>query len=107
MLRMQVMHQPKKWEEYLPLVYISYKNGYHKSMKMSPFEALYGRKFHVTINWDNPLDKIKLGLDMLKDMEKQVAQTKQNLKVAQDKEKIYANINRDPRDFKVGDHVYL
>jgi hypothetical protein len=44
MLRMHVSHQPKKWEDYLPLVDFSYNNGYHESLKMSPFEALYGRQ---------------------------------------------------------------
>jgi hypothetical protein len=28
MLRMHVMHQPKKWEDYLPLVEFSYNNDY-------------------------------------------------------------------------------
>jgi hypothetical protein len=37
------MHQPKKWEDYLPLVEFSYNNGYQESLKMSPFEALYSR----------------------------------------------------------------
>jgi hypothetical protein len=41
-LRMHVMHQPKKWEDYLPLVEFSYNNGYQESLKMSPFKALYG-----------------------------------------------------------------
>jgi hypothetical protein len=43
MLRMHVMHQPKKWEDYLPLVEFAYNNGYQESLKMSPFEVLYGR----------------------------------------------------------------
>jgi len=41
MLRMYVMHQQRKWEEYLPLVEFSYNNGYQEPLKMSPFEALY------------------------------------------------------------------
>jgi len=41
MLRMYVMHQHQKWEEYLPLVEFSYNNGYHESLRMSLFEALY------------------------------------------------------------------
>jgi hypothetical protein len=44
MLRMYVMDKPSKWEEYLHLVEFSYNNGYQASFKMSPFEALYGRK---------------------------------------------------------------
>jgi hypothetical protein len=44
MLRMYVMDKPSKWEDYLHLVEFSYNNGYQNSLKMSPFEALYGRK---------------------------------------------------------------
>jgi hypothetical protein len=44
MLRMHVMHQPKRWEDYLPLVEFSYNNDYQESLKMSPFEGLYGRQ---------------------------------------------------------------
>jgi hypothetical protein len=44
MLRMHVMHHPKKWEYYLPLIDFSYNNGYQESLKMSPFEALYDRQ---------------------------------------------------------------
>jgi hypothetical protein len=82
MLRMHVMHQPKKWEEYLPLIEFSYNNGYQESLRMIPFEALYGRKYRVLINWDNSLEKITLGLDMLKEMEHEVIIIKQKMKVA-------------------------
>jgi hypothetical protein len=44
MLRMYVMDQPLKWEDYIHLVEFSYNDGYHASLKMSLFEALYGRK---------------------------------------------------------------
>ena len=40
-------------------------------------------------------------------MEQQVIQIKKNLKIAQDRQKIYANRKRTPREFKTGDHVYL
>jgi hypothetical protein len=43
-LNMYVMDQPSKWEDYIHLVEFSYNNGYQASLKMSPFEALYGRK---------------------------------------------------------------
>jgi hypothetical protein len=44
---------------------------------------------------------------MLKEMEQQVIQLKQNLKVAQDIHKSYIDKKRTPREFKMGDHVYL
>jgi hypothetical protein len=44
MLRMYVMDKPSKLEDYLHLVEFYCSNGYHASLKMSPFEALYGRR---------------------------------------------------------------
>jgi hypothetical protein len=82
MLRMHVMHQPKKWEDYLPLVEFAYNNGYQESLKMRPFEVLYGRPCNTPVSWSNPVNKITIGPDMLKEMEQQVTQIKQNLKVA-------------------------
>ena len=83
MLRMHVMHQPKKWEDYLTLVEFAYNNGYQASLKMSPFEVLYGRPCNTPISWSNPVNRISFRPDMLKEMEHQVTQIKQNLKVAQ------------------------
>ena len=60
MLRMYVMDQPYKWEEYLHLVEFSYNNGYHSSLKMSPFEDMYGRKCNTPISLDNPKDRVML-----------------------------------------------
>jgi RNA recognition motif-containing protein len=107
MLRMHVMHQPKKWEDYLPLVEFAYNNGYQQSLKMSPFEVLYGRPCNNPISWSNPLNIITVGPDMLKEMEQQVTQIKQNLKVAQNRQKSYADQKRTPREFKTRDHIYL
>jgi hypothetical protein len=39
-----MMDKPSKWEDYLHLVEFAYNNGYQDSLRMSPFEALYGRK---------------------------------------------------------------
>jgi hypothetical protein len=83
MLRMHVMNQPKKWEDYLPLVEFAYKNGYQESLKMSPFEVLYGRACNNPVIWSNLMNIVTIGPDMLKEMEQQVTQIKQNLKVAQ------------------------
>ena len=41
---MYIMDQPTKWENRMHLVEFSYNNGYHSSLKVSPSEAMYGRK---------------------------------------------------------------
>jgi hypothetical protein len=61
MLRMYVMDKPSKWEDYLHLVEFSYNNGYQASLKMSPFEALYGRKCNTPVSWDNLADRAVVG----------------------------------------------
>jgi hypothetical protein len=43
MLRMYVMDQQKHWEKFLPLVEFAYNNSYQSTIKMAPFEFLYGR----------------------------------------------------------------
>ncbi|GJU98756.1 putative reverse transcriptase domain-containing protein [Tanacetum coccineum] len=42
MLRACVMDFGGSWDTHLPLIEFSYNNSYHKSIKCSPFEALYG-----------------------------------------------------------------
>ena len=72
MLRMHVMHQPKRWEYYMPLVEFAYNNDYQESLNMSPFEVLYGRLCNTPVGWSNPVNRIMIGPDMLKEMERQV-----------------------------------
>jgi hypothetical protein len=106
-LRMYVMDKRSKWENYLHLVEFAYNNGYHASLKMSPFEALYGRKCNTPVRWDNPTDRTVIGPELLKEMEDQMLKITQNLKASQDRKKSYANKNRTHKEFKVGDHVFL
>jgi len=50
-------------------VEFAYNNGYQASLKMSVFEALYGRKCNTPVRWDNLTDKVILGTDLLKEIE--------------------------------------
>ena len=107
MLRMYLRTKPPKWEEYLHLVEFTYNNGYQASAKMSPFEVLYGRKCKTPISWDNPVDNIMVGTEMLQEMEMMVKRVQQNLKEAQDRHKSYADLKRIHQELKIGEHVYL
>jgi transposase InsO family protein len=42
MLRACVLTNGPKWDKHLPLAEFTYNNSYQESIKMSPFEALYG-----------------------------------------------------------------
>src|SRR5437016_12993805 len=54
MLRACVITFAESWDECLPLAEFSYNNSYQKSLKMAPFEALYGRKCRSPLNWPEP-----------------------------------------------------
>jgi transposase InsO family protein len=51
MLHACVISFGKKWEESLPYAEFSYNNSYQASLKMAPFEVLYGRKCQTPLNW--------------------------------------------------------
>ena len=75
-LRMYVMDKPSRWEDYLHLVEFTYNNGYHTSLKMNPFEALYGRNCNTPMSWDNPVDRTVVGPDLVKEMKEQMIKIK-------------------------------
>ena len=82
MLRMYVMDKPTKWEDYLHLVEFAYNNGQQASLGMSPYEALYGRRCRTLVTWDNPVNRIVLGPELLREMEQEVVKIRQKLKAA-------------------------
>jgi hypothetical protein len=49
------------------------------------------------MSWDNQIDRVVLGAGLLKDMEDQMVRIKKNLKVAQDRQKIYVDRNMTTR----------
>eukprot|EP00253_Pinus_taeda_P015832 PITA_15832 len=74
---------------------------------MSPFEVLYGRKCRVPIDWNNPVNKFTLGLDMLAKMEETMRKIQQNLRATLDRQKMYADKKRTYMEFQPRDHIYL
>eukprot|EP00253_Pinus_taeda_P012809 PITA_12809 len=95
------MQQPTWWEEYLHLMEFAYNNGYHVSLQMSPFEVLYKRKFRTPPSWGGLEDRLMLGPEMLKEMEQMVKRVRANLKVAQDRQKSFADRKRNFKEYQV------
>jgi hypothetical protein len=74
---------------------------------MTSFEALYGRKYRTLLMWSEVGERTLFGLDIIKDAEEQVAKVCENLKVAQSRQKSYADTRRRPLEFQSGDFIYL
>ena len=53
------------------------------------------------------MDILVLGPELLKKMEEIVKQVQGNLKIAQDRQKNQADLKRTPKEFQVGEHVFI
>nr|GFC12328.1 putative reverse transcriptase domain-containing protein [Tanacetum cinerariifolium] len=84
MLRVCAIDFGKGWVNHLPLVEFSYDNSYHASIKATPYEALYGRKYRSPVRWTEVREAQILS-----------------------PEKSYADLKRKPMEFQVGDKVML
>jgi transposase InsO family protein len=71
MLRASIMHFDKSWDKCLSLAEFSYNNSYQASLKMAPFEALYGRRCRTPLNWSEAGERTLFGPDLVKDAEEQ------------------------------------
>ncbi|KAG8483030.1 hypothetical protein CXB51_021959 [Gossypium anomalum] len=82
MLRCCILEFSGSWERYLPLVEFAYNNSFQSSIKMAPYEALYGRKCRSPLFWTE-------------------------LSETSDRQKSYADLKRRDIEYQVGDKVFL
>ena len=52
---------------------------------MSPYEAFYGRRCGTLVTSNNQVNKIVLGLELLKEMEQEVVKIRKNLKAIENR----------------------
>nr|GEX70105.1 putative ribonuclease H-like domain-containing protein [Tanacetum cinerariifolium] len=107
MLRACEMDFDENWDTHLPLVEFSYNNNYHLSVKCAPFEALYERKCRTPIAWAKVGESKLIRLEIVHDTTNKMVQIKERLKAARDRQKSYADNQRNPLEFSVGDKVLL
>jgi hypothetical protein len=107
MLRACVLEFPQKLDDCLPLVEFSYNNSYQESIKMTLFQALYGRRCRTPLNWSEPGERWFFRPDLIKETEEKVQRIRHNLREAQARQENYADKQHRPLIFQVRDHVYL
>nr|GEW45299.1 putative reverse transcriptase domain-containing protein [Tanacetum cinerariifolium] len=93
------------WDKYLPLAEFSYNNSYHFSIKMPPYEMLYGRKCRTLICWGEIEQRELASSDVVQQTNEKIDQIKERLKMVQDRQKSYADKRRRPIEIQVEDHV--
>jgi hypothetical protein len=107
LLRACALKYRKSWDKSLPYAEFSYNNSYQASIEMTPYEALYGRRCRTPLFWSQTRESQVFGPEVLKDAEKWVQMVRESLKVAQSRQKSYADKRRRDLSFEIGDFVYL
>ena len=102
MLGACTLAQGTKWEDCLPYAEFSYNNSFQASLKMSPYEALYGRKCRTPLNWSQTGDSRIFGTDLMPEAEKQVKEIRDTLQVAQSRQKSYHDAKHRQISFEPG-----
>ena len=107
MLRACVIHCDKNWDKCLALAEFYYNDSYQASLKMAPFEALYGRRCQTPLSWSQTGERKLFGPELVVEAEEKVKIIQANLRAAQSRQKSYFDKRRKPLKFSIGDHVYL
>jgi hypothetical protein len=94
MLRACALKHGESRDKSLPYAEFSYNNNYQASLKMAPFEALYGRKCRTPLYWSQTGESQLFGTDIIKEAKRQVQIIRENLRVAQSRRKSYADGKR-------------
>jgi hypothetical protein len=74
-----VLNDGPKWDKHLPLVEFSYNNSYQESIKISPFEALYGQPCHTPLSWSESGERVIFGPHIVAEVEEKVKQIRANI----------------------------
>ncbi|GJY00584.1 putative reverse transcriptase domain-containing protein [Tanacetum coccineum] len=107
MLRACVIDFGKGWVKHLPLAEFSYNNSYHTSIKATPYEALYGQKCQSPVCWAEVGEAQLTGPELIQETTEKIILIKQRIQAAQDRQKSYADLKRNPMKFEVGDRVMI
>ncbi|CAN0841373.1 Transposon Ty3-G Gag-Pol polyprotein [Linum grandiflorum] len=106
-LRTGVNEFERPWTRLLPLVEFAYNNSYHNSLGTAPYEALYGRKCRTPLCWDEEGERQITGPELVQETADKVKIIRERLRVAQDRQKQYADQRTREVNYEIGEKVFL
>ena len=108
MLRACVLDLKGSWEEQLPLVEFAYNNSYRVSIRMAPYETLYGRPCRSPICWTKVGESSITGSNLIRDTFEKVDLIRKHLLTrSKPAEELHVDRRCRPLEFEVGVHIFL
>ena len=106
-LRCFANEHPKQWAKWLHWPELSYNTSPHLSIKMSPFQALYGRVPPHIVRVGHNHTTVDTLEQVLQERDAMLDELQFNMARAQQRMKYYADKKRREVFLEVGDWVYL
>ena len=91
----------------MPLAEFSYNNSYQSTIRIAPYEALYGRKCRSPLHWYEVGESKYLGPELVSQATEAIEKIQERLKTSQSRQKSYADKRRRPLEFEIGEKVFL
>ncbi|WP_222196276.1 hypothetical protein, partial [Modestobacter italicus] len=85
----------------------AYNNSYQASIRMTPYEVLYGRPCRSPICWAKVGEKHVNTPKYIRETTEKIKIIRDRLQTAQSRQKSYYDVRHRDLNFKVGDFVYL
>jgi hypothetical protein len=63
----------------------AYNNSYQSTIKLAPFEFLYGQPCRMPLSWDWLEDRVLVGPEVIQEMEEQMQTIRQRIKEVHDR----------------------
>jgi hypothetical protein len=80
------MEYQGNWYKNLPWAEFSYSNSDQESLKIAPFEALYGSRSRTPLNWIEPGEKKIFRTDIIEEAKTIVHCVRENLKAVKSRQ---------------------
>ncbi|GJR96491.1 ty3-gypsy retrotransposon protein [Tanacetum coccineum] len=106
-LRAMVTDHPTHWVRFLPWAEYCYNTTYHSSIKMTPYQALYGKVPMDVVPYPPGTSKVAVVDDALCERDALLRQLRDNLLAAKNRMEVKANRKRRELEFSIGDKVLV
>jgi hypothetical protein len=104
-MRTCVLDFKDSWSQYIPLIEFAYNNSYQASIKMAPYDALYGRRCRSPLYWDEVGERQLTGPKLIQETSEKITLIRKRLTEAQNRR--YADQRRRDLELTKGDKVFL